>query len=257
MSAIKLTKSDIKDGWIVFISKHIKSKEGGYKVLTECPLCHKRKYIRVIFLLSGHTKTTRCRKCYLKRGNVNPLDKSEVTSKEFILYFDKQKFFREKSNGKQMLRILAECPDCHKQRWIRVNSIRNGKTRTSICNICSRKRQDRPFSRNGIQIANGYRMIHLKKLCEFDRDLVVKSGMKLHRGYVYEHRLNALKKFGDSVLMPKIVVRHIDGNKMNNHPDNLILGDQSDNSRDHVTAIKEMKMWRSIALILFRMVTSH
>lgn len=255
MSAAKITKSDMKDGWIVFVSKHREHKLGGYEVLAECPICHKRKYIRVAFLLSGHTKTTRCRKCYLKRGNASPITKEEITGKDFIVFLDKQKLFREKRNGKQMLRILSECPDCHNQRWIRVNSIRNNKTKTSICNSCSRRRQDHPFTRDGIMFAAGYKMINVKKLSKDDRDLVCKSNMKLHRGYVYEHRLNALKKFGNEMFDGGIVVRHIDGNKLNNHSDNIMLGKQSENIRDHMTANNQMKVWRSIALTLFRMLT--
>lgn len=41
-------------------------------------------------------------------------------------------------------------------------------------------------------------------------------------GYVYEHILMAEKKYGRPIIYPE-VVHHIDLNKKNNHPDNLIL----------------------------------
>ncbi len=42
------------------------------------------------------------------------------------------------------------------------------------------------------------------------------------RGYVYEHRLVVEKQIGRH-LMPSEIVHHKDGNKRNNHPDNLEL----------------------------------
>jgi len=190
--------------------------------------------------------------CYLKRGNFSVLSADEVsTLQDIILYFDRQELVQEKKGRQQqMMRILAECPDCHKQRWIRVNSFRNGKTKSTVCNGCSRKRQPHPLPKVGTQDANGYRMLHIKLLSPEDRALA-EQHLRLHRGiYVYEHRLVALKTYGPSAAIPGIVVRHIDGNKVNNNPSNLILGTQSDNARDHVEAIAEMEAWRALALFL-------
>lgn len=46
------------------------------------------------------------------------------------------------------------------------------------------------------------------------------------------HRLAAYLKFGDAMFEPRIEVRHLDGNPLNNSADNLALGTHSDNILD-------------------------
>lgn len=74
--------------------------------------------------------------------------------------------------------------------------------------------------------------------------------IKPHRNgkYFAEHRVVAFRKFGNTVSWDNTVVRHIDGNKINNSSDNIIIGSIGDNNLDHCTARKEMMMWKSIAL---------
>ena len=48
--------------------------------------------------------------------------------------------------------------------------------------------------------------------------IVIRVGLK----YLYEHRINAEKKIGRSLKRNEIV-HHIDGNRTNNHPDNLLV----------------------------------
>jgi len=54
-----------------------------------------------------------------------------------------------------------------------------------------------------------------------------------HKGKTIKvHRFQAYKKYGRDICKPKIVVRHLDGNSQNNHPDNLELGTAKDNHAD-------------------------
>lgn len=46
------------------------------------------------------------------------------------------------------------------------------------------------------------------------------------------HRLQAYQKFGDKIFEEGIVVRHLDGNPLNNSWDNIAIGTQSDNVMD-------------------------
>jgi hypothetical protein len=67
------------------------------------------------------------------------------------------------------------------------------------------------------------------------------SGKK--RTAVREHRLVAVKKFG---RIPRgSYVRHLNGAKTDNRPENLVLGTTKENVRDHETARRVAMFWRN------------
>lgn len=67
---------------------------------------------------------------------------------------------------------------------------------------------------------------------------------------VLEHRLVALKKYG---AIPKgSVVRHMNGDKLDNRPENLVLGTHKENHTDHRTAVLQMMYWRERAQVAER-----
>jgi hypothetical protein len=49
---------------------------------------------------------------------------------------------------------------------------------------------------------------------------------------VFLHKLQAYQKYGNLLFEDGIVVRHFDGNKLNNSWDNILIGTQSDNMLD-------------------------
>lgn len=49
---------------------------------------------------------------------------------------------------------------------------------------------------------------------------------------IYYHRLQAYQKFGDKIFEKGIMVRHLDGNPLNNSYDNIEIGTNSDNQMD-------------------------
>lgn len=64
--------------------------------------------------------------------------------------------------------------------------------------------------------------------------------LAMKNGYVYEHRLVAEKKLGRR-LSPEEQVHHIDGDKQNNHPDNLeIVSDAEHHVRHRKHANRRM-----------------
>jgi len=59
--------------------------------------------------------------------------------------------------------------------------------------------------------------------------------------HVLYHRFQAYMKFGDKIFEKGIMVRHLDGNKLNNHWDNLALGTNSDNQMDICSEVRQKR----------------
>lgn len=82
--------------------------------------------------------------------------------------------------------------------------------------------------------------------------LVFDFGPKCDRKRVSVHRLQAWFKFGEALYADKIQVRHLDGNPLNNHADNLALGTQSQNMMDRPAENR-----RASAYIASRRIAKH
>lgn len=52
------------------------------------------------------------------------------------------------------------------------------------------------------------------------------------RANIKVHRLVAFQKYGDVMFNDNLVVRHLDGNPLNNSEDNISIGTQTDNRMD-------------------------
>jgi len=211
-----------------------------------------------------HKSPYRCRSCAGKHSwqtsprthHITPLRPDEVPT-GMLLDIDQQRLTTE-SNGKQMLRILATCPSCTQSRWIRVNGIRSKRARSPLCRSCViAVRNIPPLKGDGKHLSNGYIEINSRML-DAETLVLAKQYLNPHRGYFYEHRIVALKKYGPAAAMPNVVVRHLDGNKTNNDPLNIAIGSQSDNIADHISDRQAAQYWRSIALwALKRMVMQN
>lgn len=59
------------------------------------------------------------------------------------------------------------------------------------------------------------------------------------------HQIQAYQKFGEKMFEKGIVVRHLDGNPLNNHWDNIAIGTQSDNMLDIPKKIRKEMVLRA------------
>ena len=57
----------------------------------------------------------------------------------------------------------------------------------------------------------------------------------------FVHRLQAYQKFGDKIFKSGIVVRHLNGNSLDNSWENIVIGTQSDNIKDICPSIRKSK----------------
>jgi len=71
----------------------------------------------------------------------------------------------------------------------------------------------------------------IKYVC---RDGYVRTSMKVNgkNKMLFAHRVQAFRKYGDKIYTKGLMVRHLDGNKSNNHIDNIALGSNKDNAMD-------------------------
>ena len=70
----------------------------------------------------------------------------------------------------------------------------------------------------------------------YDGYLSFNFGINAKQIPVKVHRLVAYQKYGDDALLPGVHVRHLDGNTLNNLPENIAIGTPHDNSMDRPKA---------------------
>jgi hypothetical protein len=66
------------------------------------------------------------------------------------------------------------------------------------------------------------------------RDGYIRTSLKVEgkNKMLFAHRLQAYQKYGDAIYSKGILVRHLDGNKTNNHINNIAIGSNRDNMMD-------------------------
>ncbi len=69
------------------------------------------------------------------------------------------------------------------------------------------------------------------------------AGVWNGKNYTMEHRMIVAKSLGLEALPPHWQVHHIDGNKLNNHIDNLALATVSGHSKLHKQRLGKLYLW--------------
>lgn len=92
--------------------------------------------------------------------------------------------------------------------------------------------------------SDGYVLLTRKAMT--DAEIALADHHDLFRGarhsFLREHHLVAVKKYGG--LPAGFVVRHINGDKADNRPENLVLGTTQENTMDHNSARLSAMVWR-------------
>lgn len=128
------------------------------------------------------------------------------------------------------------------------------------CPICKKIHNNKKFCSNKCKASGNSK--RMKGMTAWNKGLgkgfIIFKGRKMikkpkhHRawsnGYVYEHILIMEKKL-KRILKPNECVHHIDGNKSNNHPDNLQLMLHGEHSKFHWTSERRQEMSERIKLL--------
>lgn len=262
-----LTADEVPEGVIVNLESQRPLRAKGGKldsvIDTTCRVCGSIRTVKVGMLRHDFKRRPNsagyCRKCAPHKSTERPITAAEIP-KHIKLDLKSQRAGLDQ-RGKQHLIVDAFCTTCGKKRSLSVTSIRYKLQRkggwSGCCHHCHpRKRTDRP--NGGISIRGGYRWIHFDMIESEILQIASKHGVNLKRRvrYFQEHRVVAFRKYGEIVFEKGIMVRHLDGNKLNNTPNNLAIGYNQDNVNDHMTSRREVALWRSIALTLFRMIVN-
>ena len=227
-------------------------------IVAKCPLCSAHHWVHKDNIINSHTQSTYCGR-HRSFGKIRWVPEGAFdNATDIIVDYTHQKASESAANsGKRVVFIWGTCPACHTSRWVRAHGLRSGSN-TTYCMSCAKKRQTWPDPQPYV-VHNGYRYIHIriirKRYTEEEITLITRH-LSCHKNAYPEHRIVALLKYGPIFFTADsaTVVRHINGNKGDNRPENLTIGSQSDNVHDHATDRMLAKKWQGIALNLTQIV---
>lgn len=143
----------------------------------------------------------------------------------------------DKRNGKKVWarNTHSKMPGARDWHWVDFNTLNRSGVKWKPKD-CRKKRH---------MGGDGYITVYMPGMTEEDIALVDKHGLwkqgRRKQG-ITEHRLVALKKYG--AIPEGHVVRHVNGDKTDNRPENLVLGTPKENAWDHQTAQRMAMYWR-------------
>lgn len=230
-----------------------------WRVWFTCKECEKSMWIR---RASIYRKVTpNCRKCNARvaRDGIVRKITPNMIPKELRQYFDFSKQERRPigNDGATTLFIWSICGKCKEGRWIPHIVARTKKT--PYCLSCKNKHTFRGKSKGeGFFISKGYKIVDITRYypehVEYIQEhLIQHGGSKATPIWFKEHRVVALIHYGPDAVKSGNVIRHIDGDKLNNDPSNLIPGTPKQNRMDHKQALMLMDRYRQLSLTLIKM----
>ncbi len=173
-----------------------------------------------------------------------------------LVHLERQEIRYSPSRKANAAFVVIECPTCHEQRWVCVPNLKYQR-KSTYCLKCSQT--PRHIGKGEWLTSQGYRWVNIRRYPDdiqqyIRQHITPKQHSKGYPGYyVAEHRLVALFKYGSWVLRPGLGIHHLDGNKLNNSPENISYGSDALNKGDHDTAYRQMLSWRDLALTLLHL----
>ena len=107
----------------------------------------------------------------------------------------------------------------------------------------SPKGENHPNWKGGRLVQDGYVSVHIPTLPE--PEAMMARQMRPKEAYILEHRLSMAMKIGRP-LKPTELVHHINGDKMDNRPENLAIAERSKHSQEHRLIEKELATLREM-----------
>lgn len=175
--------------------------------------------------------------------------------KGVIIDLDSQRLVRN-AKGKAHLEVDYICRKCGARKAYIVAVLRYKIKNKQILGYCMHCfPRHKPKTKGGIRVTSGYRWLHMDLIEPEILKMFADAGMNINRRnqYIQEHRVVAVRKFGRMATWPDVLIRHKDGNRLNNSPSNLLIGTDQDNKDDHMTSIRKMMEWRMTALFLWEL----
>lgn len=207
------------------------------KLYTEvtCPVCDRKRGV-LVYLIRAHRKTFTAICKYCARPaykDARPLRLEEVRPeiREYVnldRQFFKPVFNKKKQRFFNALFVDVTCKMCHSIRQVTPASIRaHDQHFTTLCNDCHNKGEHNPNWGGGRTVKYGSGYVALK-VFDTHPDFEMVKSMIREDNTILEHRLVMAQKLGRALGRWELV-HHVNGNKTDNEPENLIVT----NHREH------------------------
>jgi hypothetical protein len=190
-----------------------------------CPVCQKERWLAAGSLSTLIRKGQFTGRCYKDRYLGKPHRRTGARPLHPAVDWQDIQLLPFGNQGHRMSHVAVHCPKCCKKRYLQMGSVHRDIEHnkfTGLCKPCCPSAHKRIW----IELSPGRRVDPVKgyvRLCRYavaEEDLPLFDALRGKRTTVLEHRLVMAKRLNRS-LSSNELVDHQDGNKQNNHPENL------------------------------------